>query len=162
MFKSLSQESPDQIRKSVSVFVENTTSLDLHVDLLIAMKLDRESRRQWELHTTDDDAQKMASMLQFSEDRARALNYSAMSRNSSCIVKEKSTNKGAQLYHTGAVSITKCLLQIYDVFVKIVGTETKAITEGLFAKSTVFGWVVSGKLINQLKIFEKTGVFYNQ
>ena len=81
--KSLSQESPDQILKLVSVYVENTTALDLHADLLIAMKLNKESRRQWEMHTTDDGVQMIASMRQFSEDRARALNVSARSGNSS-------------------------------------------------------------------------------
>ena len=33
-----------------------------------------------------------------------------------------------------------------DVFEQIVGTEKQAITKELFARSTVFGWVVSGKV----------------
>ena len=117
-FKPLKQESPDQIRNIVGVYVENTMALEaMGMDIqasdfmwvyLIAMKLDSETRQEWELHTTGDGVQTMASMRQFLEKRARALDFSAMSRNSSRIVKEKSSDKEAQLYQTGVESTTKC------------------------------------------------------
>ena len=106
-FKPLSHESSDQIRKLVSVYVENTMALEaLGMDIqashflwvyLITMKVDSETRRQWELHTTGDDVQTMASMRQFLEERSRALDFSVMSGISSRIVKGKSSDKEAQL-----------------------------------------------------------------
>ena len=117
-FKPLSYESSDQIRKLVSVYVENRVALeamgmgipasDSMWVFLIGMKLDSETRRQWELHTTGYGAQTMASMRKFLEERARALDFSVISRNSSRIIEEKSIDKDAQLYHTGAESTTKC------------------------------------------------------
>ena len=71
-FRPIKEESPDQLRKLISIFTENTMALQgMGLDVgpsdfiwvhIIAKKLDTQSRRQWELHSKGDDAQSMDSL----------------------------------------------------------------------------------------------------
>ena len=74
-FRPIKEESPDQLRKLISNFMENTMALQgMGLDVgpsdfiwvhIIAKKLATQSRRQWELHSKGDDAQSMDSLKQF-------------------------------------------------------------------------------------------------
>ena len=105
-FKPLKQDSPQQLRKLLITFVENTIALEamghdvnssdfvwVHV---IANKLDRASRTEWELHHGGDDVETMDSMKKFLEERARALEFSTISSDKTAVKtprdKEKKSN----------------------------------------------------------------------
>ena len=88
-FRPIKEESPDQLRKLISNFMENTMAIqEMGLDVgpsdfiwahIIAKKLDSQSLRHWELHSKGDDALSMDNLKQFLEDRARALEASASS-----------------------------------------------------------------------------------
>ena len=116
-FRPIKEESPDQLRKLISNFMENTMALQgMGLDVgpsdfiwvhIIAKKLDTQSRRQWELHSKGDGAQSMDSLKQFLEDRARALEASA---SSSKLVKKNQESNKVQGYQgsTASVSCINC------------------------------------------------------
>ena len=86
-FRPIKEESAEQLRKLVNVYLENSMALQaLGLDTgasdfiwvhIISKKLDKESRRQWELQSRGDDIQSMDELQDFLEERARALEASS-------------------------------------------------------------------------------------
>ena len=80
-FMSLQQESAEQLRKLLNVYLENKMALDsMSVETsdsiwvyTIAKKMDSETRRYWELYSPGDELQTMDQMKTFLEERTRAL-----------------------------------------------------------------------------------------
>ena len=112
-FRPIKEEAPDQLRKLISIFMENTMALQgMGLDVgpsdfiwihIIAKKLDTQCRRKWELHSKCDDAQSMDSLKQFVEDRARALEASAWS---SKLVKKNQESNKVQGYQGSPASVS--------------------------------------------------------
>ena len=85
-FRSLQQESAEQLRKLLNVYLEKTMALDsMSVEtsdsiwVYTIAELDSETRRYWELYSPGDELQTMYQMKTFLEERTRALEAAGQS-----------------------------------------------------------------------------------
>ena len=112
-------ESVDQLRKIVSIHVENTMALEAMVLDVgsayyiwvyhIANKLDTENRRQWELNTAGNGFQTMESLKQFLEERARSLDFSSSKDSSKVFRHVKGDKKQTQqIYYSQSEAPQAC------------------------------------------------------
>ena len=118
-FKPIRSESADQLRKLVSIYVENTMALEamgLDVDSAdyiwvyhIANKLDTETRRQWVLNKAGNDFQTMESLKKFLEERARALDFSSSKDSCKVFRHDKCDKKQTQqIYYSQSEAPQAC------------------------------------------------------
>ena len=120
-FSPMQQESADQLRKLVTVFVENSLALTAlgEVDsadyiwvYLLAEKLDSETRRHWELHSPRDKWQTTGDLLKLLEERARGLDFATPKNTDKAKTRDTGKFKDkrdVQLYHSqAATSCPKC------------------------------------------------------
>ena len=112
-FRPLQQESAEQLRKILSVYLEKTMGLDsMGMETsdsiwvyTIAKKLDPETRRYWELYSPGDELQTMERTKTFLEERTRALEAAGQSNKQ--LQKSKTRNENAQdvlVYHSSGKS----------------------------------------------------------
>ena len=106
-FSPMQHESADQLRKLVTVFVENSlalTALGEDVDsadyiwvYLLAEKLDSETRRHWELHSPSDKRQTTDDLLKFLEERARGLDFATPKNTDTAKTRDSQVQRRATL-----------------------------------------------------------------
>ena len=116
-FSPMQHESADQLRKLITVFMENSlalTALGEDVDAadyvwvyLLSEKLDSETRHQWELHSPSDKPQTADDLLKFLEERARALDFSMPKNTDTAKAKDTARFKdkgNVEVYHNQATT----------------------------------------------------------
>ncbi|XP_063722419.1 uncharacterized protein LOC134848836 [Symsagittifera roscoffensis] len=163
-FTPMKHESSAAIRRLINTYTENTmalTGLGLKIDQcdliwvhVLAKKLDPETRRQWELSCAGSDVPKIKQLKKFLEERSRALeatkdlqlpsihrkNHQGSSDQSGNSKKDDKLSDPDFDKPKEIDIILGC-----DVYNDIVGCGKIKLTDKLYARDTLFGWMISGR-----------------
>ena len=118
---SMKKDSADSLRKLIGIFNENEMALSgLGIDTkscdfvwvhILSEKLDSETPREWQLSNADGKLQSMEELRKFLECRARALEASGRSLETTRELTERAERETCQSYQSNSMSCPVCCVE---------------------------------------------------